>query len=410
MGDMRIPLVLLTGMAFCLGLLLGLLSHLPGAQSPLQRTVLLRHSRDLRQAVSPEPVLGNASEENPALEQIEHIQQRIEQTQESIKALKENHHSVHVHKEPSTDIYDGIYWSNVITANPGFTESQSHLWRKQLQEERVVGLQEGCGRMHNRLVTLANGNQACARYRINRDQMQGEVYSYYLARVLAIYNVPPVVLALPDAKMTTWNSVAEQLTSAQWSSGRVVALTPWLKDLTSAYVPVEMQPGGKGLYPNQDLAKNRTLEELSEVSQWSDLIILDYLTANVDRVVNNMFNQQWNDDMMRSPVHNLEKTGNTLVFLDNESGLFHSYRLLDKYWHYHDTLLKSLCIFRKETADIVKRLYASRTVAEEVVSLMEREEPLNDRIARFNERTIKTLQSRLDDVYKQIISCESKYH
>jgi four-jointed box protein 1 len=139
--------------------------------------------------------------------------------------------------------------------------------------------------------------------------------------------------------------------------------------------------------------------------------VFDYLTANLDRVVNNMFNLQWNAAMMDSPAHNLErnsKTGN-LVFLDNESGLFHSYRLLGRYSNYHDELLRSLCVFRKKTAAVVSRLHKSRDIGAVLQTTFERGEPLARHLPRIPFNNIQTLQSRIDAVYQQITHCQEKF-
>lgn len=105
---------------------------------------------------------------------------------------------------------------------------------------------------------------------------------------------------------------------------------------------------GTGAHPHPPLGY------LIELAQWSDLIVFDYIIAHLDRVVNNLFNYQWNSQIMEAPAHNLAKTGNLLLFLDNESGLLHGYRLLSKYQAYHSLLLKNLCVFRRSTINQVR--------------------------------------------------------
>ena len=165
------------------------------------------------------------------------------------------------------------------------------------------------------------------------------------------------------------------------------------------------------LHPSRELLANRTIEQLTELVQWSDLIVFDFLTANVDRLVNNLFNLQWNSEMMSSPTHNLEARtkDELLVFLDNESGLFHSYRLLDKYAHYHDDLLAALCMFRPSTAKALKRLHQEKSASRELMDLYRQQEPLHWMLPPMPESNQKTLEQRIAKVVDQINRCESRY-
>ena len=311
-------------------------------------------------------------------------------------------------------VENSIYWSTEVetTVVPrGFTDDDALLWRKTVDDAKVVRITEGCGRMQNRQITFADGTLACARYRLNTDQMQGEVYSYYLAQILNVPNVPPTLLQLADTRTDKWASVDEDVVAAQWHPGKVVALTPWIDNLESVYIPPTLRPQEeKQLYPDQNLAE-LTPNEIAELVQWSDLIVFDYLTANLDRVVNNMFNLQWNSAMMESPTHNLEKNAESgsLVFLDNESGLFHSYRLLGRYSSYHDELLQSLCVFRKKTAAMIARLYKSRDIGTVLQTTFEKAEPLFRYLPRIPMKNLQTLQSRIDAVYQQITHCQEKF-
>jgi hypothetical protein len=38
---------------------------------------------------------------------------------------------------------------------------------------KIVKMGDGCGRMQNRMLTFRDASKACARYRLNIDQMQG---------------------------------------------------------------------------------------------------------------------------------------------------------------------------------------------------------------------------------------------
>ena len=115
---------------------------------------------------------------------------------------------------------------------------------------------------------------------------------------------------------------------------------------------------------------------------------------------------------MEAPAHNLAKDTRTglLIFLDNESGLLHGYRLLDKYEQYHRVMLDSLCVFRKSTAEAVKRLHRDKNVGHLLKSMFQTLEPnLVNYLPIIPDKSIKILNHRIDRVYDQITKCESLY-
>lgn len=314
-------------------------------------------------------------------------------------------------------IVNGAFWTPDVESlvPPGFTPQSLQAWKYALGTHKVTKIIEGCGRMQNRLLFMEDGSKACARYRINNDQILGDILSYHLSQLLHVYQVPPSVLAMADPRNHTWEGVAGEIAAASWHYERPLVLTPWVNDLSPVFIPKELQ-GSEGLprklHPTPDILSNKTLAELRDLVQWSDLIIFDFLTANLDRVVNNMFNHQWNPDMMVSPTHNLEAVANSglLVFLDNEAGLLHGYRLLDKYQQYHDELLQALCIFRPETAERVKHFTASGdSLGQALMSSFENSDHLHHLLPKLPQKNMKILQSRLNQVHNQILQCEQLY-
>lgn len=325
-----------------------------------------------------------------------------------------SHKSAHGHFTQLWQIVDGIYWTPQLErlTPKGFGEIETTKWRQHAQNSKVREIREGCGRMQNRLVVYNDGSKMCARYRINTDQIQGEVYSYYLAKTLGIDNVLPPILTKVNPSSPQWSSVLGAIDSAQWNSQKVFVLTPWLENLQPVYIPEELHSDNTlKLSPLSQSLVNKSIDQLTELVQWTDLIVLDYLTANVDRVVNNMFNLQWNSGMMKAPTHNLERVGQTgaLVFLDNESGLLHSYRLLDKYEQYHEQLLRSVCVFRQSTAQQIKKLFQGGDITHKLKTKFSSMEPLANSFAFIPQQNLSVLSQRLANVYRQIISCERTY-
>lgn len=270
-------------------------------------------------------------------------------------------------------LLDGVFWSDSVEKSLpfGFEDESDRLWREFVHDKPILRIEEGCGRMQNRLVTFDDGSKACCRYRQNTDQIQGELFSYYLGRSLKLRNLVPSTIVIVNSSDVQWALVKDRLVLSQWKEGHPVVLTKFVEHLQPASIPhsvrnytadilnikeLDTSPDTNLFYSFNQIESGdtkisldhiRDLKDATEMAQWSDLLVFDYLTANLDRVVNNLYNLQWNRAMLRSPAHNLARSQDLLLFLDNESGLLHGYRLLDKYEPYHALLLNGLCYFRK---------------------------------------------------------------
>ncbi len=312
----------------------------------------------------------------------------------------------------------GIFWSQEVEdiLPTGFDERNAKEWRDFSHQSSVQRVEEGCGRMQNRLVTFENGRQSCCRYRQNYDQIQGEIFSFYLSRLLGLRNLPPSSVGLVRPRERQWMNVQSSLSQAQWAENRPVVYTQFLNDLEPAYIPVQFRGRNRHLNPmdvqHHRLQENVDRNELITLAQWSDLLIFDYLTANLDRMVNNLYNMQWNPAMMDSPAHNLARDSRTglLVFLDNESGLLHGYRLLDKYDIYHKSLLDSLCVFRRTTVESLRQLQSQKNVGNLLRDMLKtRDQSVVDFLPFLPEKSIKTLNYRIEQVLDQVAKCQSLY-
>ncbi|XP_058450761.1 extracellular serine/threonine protein kinase four-jointed [Malaya genurostris] len=344
-------------------------------------------------------------------------------------------------------ILNDIFWgSTVEQALPkGFDKRQSESWTRYLRNAEVDHLEIGCGRMQNRMVVFRDGTRACARYRQNTDQIQGELFSFYLGQLLNITNLAPSAAAIIDMETKLWSSVTDDISNSQWKSTKPVVITKWIGNLEPAGIPKPFQPlerhlnklDIKNITEGIDLPKpppslldrlgatpipeqlqpirppgaplgEPVLKRLVELAQWSDLIVFDYLIANLDRVVNNLYNFQWNADIMAAPAHNLARQSDSqlLVFLDNESGLLHGYRLLKKYEAYHGLLLDNLCVFRRSTIVALQHL-RDNNVGQRLNELFERttNAKIRDVLPPLPEKSVKILVDRIDRVLGQVQKC-----
>lgn len=320
-------------------------------------------------------------------------------------------------------VSNGIFWgSRVEKALPsGFQQKKHEVWERYMKKTVAVKLESGCGRMQNRLVIFEDGSKGCVRYRQNTDQIQGELFSFYLAQVLNLPNLAPSTVSVIDLKNDLWSKLTNDISSAQWSSSKPVVVTQYISNLGSAHIPQVFKPVERHLNKfdvlnmtaNDIRDEEELLKTFVELAQWSDLIIFDYLTANLDRIVNNLYNYQWNVNIMDAPAHNLGKRTDTdlLVFLDNESGLLHGYRLLKKYEVYHSILLENLCIFRKSTAGIIRRLKERGDIGQILRKMFEERNSdiVKDLLPMLPDKSVKILNERIEKVYGQIQKCESMF-
>lgn len=309
-------------------------------------------------------------------------------------------------------VEDGIFWSEWLEdlLPVGFTEEHARAWRERARTYRIVKLEPGCGRISNQLATLADGTKACVRYGINADQVQGEALTYYLANLLGITNLPPLILSQLSGDNEQWAAVKTRIDDLHWSGRAVVSLTKWVSNLTGVVTPAPLRQESSGLHPVLGELWNKTTAELLELMQWTDLIIFDYLTANFDRLVSNLFSRQWDSRVMERDTNNLLKTPRgDLVFIDNEAGLVHGFRVLNMWEKYHSTVLSSVCIFRKRTGQRVAELHRRRDSRKRLLELYRDSEPLSPQLGFLSDEHAAVLQDRIDRLYKHILHCKGKY-
>ncbi|XP_071601109.1 four-jointed box protein 1 [Heliangelus exortis] len=311
----------------------------------------------------------------------------------------------------------GIFWSRDLEEQvpPGFPAEEAAAWLSAARAARVASLERGgCGRSSNRLARLSDGSRACVRYGINPEQIQGEALSYHLAGVLGMQErLPPMALALVEARGRQWEPVREELHGSHWTEGAVVSLTRWVDNLTAVVAPAPWGAeagAGRRLQPLSAVELGSlSPSQLVELVQWSDLILFDYLTANFDRLVSNLFSLQWDPRVMRRATSNLLRAPDGgLVFIDNEAGLVHGYRLLATWDPYNEPLLRSVCVFREGTARRVAELHRRRSAAAELRRRYRAREPLWARLGFLSERQAELLQARVDFVHRHIDHCRAQ--
>lgn len=314
--------------------------------------------------------------------------------------------------KPGPPVEDGIFWSRWLedVFPVGFEEGSAREWQERARTRRIVELEPGCGRISNQLATFEDGTKACVRYGINADQVQGEVLTYYLARLLGIANLPPLVLSQLSPDGEQWAAVRTRAGSLQWGERAVVSLTQWVANLSGVVTPAPLRQESGGLHPGLRELAGKTTEELVELMQWSDLILLDYLTANFDRLVSNLFSRQWDARVMERDTNNLLKTpSGDIVFIDNEAGLVHGFRVLDMWEKYHSAVLSSVCVFRRGSARRVEELHRRGDSREALLELYRDGEPLSSRLGFLSDEHAGILQERIGRLHRHISQCRGAY-
>ncbi|XP_042302620.1 four-jointed box protein 1 [Sceloporus undulatus] len=313
---------------------------------------------------------------------------------------------------PPPSVRGGVFWSRALEAQVprGFSRASSAAWLRAARGSRVLSLERGgCGRSSNRLALLSDGSRACVRYGINPEQILGEALSYHLAGLLGIQErLPPLALSRVGARQ--WALVGEELRGSPWAEGAVVSLARWVENLTEVVAPAPWRASGAPLLPGLGPGALAGLgrAQLVELVQWSDLILFDYLTGNFDRLASNLFSLQWDPRVMHRATRNLLRgPDGGLVFLDNEAGLLHGYRLLSAWEPYHEPLLRSLCLFRQDTARALRALHRRRDAARQLRARYRAHEPLAPSLGFLSPEQGRLLQERVDRVHRHILHCRA---
>ncbi|TRZ04410.1 hypothetical protein DNTS_013280 [Danionella cerebrum] len=301
-----------------------------------------------------------------------------------------------------------IFWSAWLEglSSDVFSVEHEAQWRERARDARVMVLEAGCGRTTNRLATFADGSRACVRYGIDQDQVLGETLSYYLAQVLGISNLPPLVLSKLSSEQ--WSNVRQSIEALGWSPDAIVSLTEFIPNVTGVFIPFYLQ---KQQLLSAERVSNTTSSYLLELMQWGDLILFDYLTANFDRIVSHMFSLQWDARVMERTTNNLLKTiSGDLLFIDNEAGFVHGYRVLNMWERYHKVLLSLSCVFRRGTARRISELERTRSSARLLNERFRAKEPLWREIGALTDAHARILNDRIEGVHRHIKQCSELTH
>ena len=316
---------------------------------------------------------------------------------------------------PSCDIYDTVqkgtnFWNNDLDDDLDKQfRKMSYLLKLNLDGLTLKETRQGCGRMQNRLGVLSDGTAICIRYRENLEQIQGELLSYHTSKLLGLENVLEAKLLRIEEKSEFWSRL--DFRDNSWDNGKLVIATKFIDDLYPVRIPDII------LKQNFRLDRNTSFCGLDRrvqrfLLQWSDMVVYDFVIGNFDRVVSNMFNMQWYSKSLSEPIENLLQLRNgVLLFIDNEDGISHGYRLLGRYQPYLQSLIQHLCIFRNQT---VRRLEELDSLTAEAlgqrlwnsVSRSYNDSRILDYIPQMSAKNLHIFKNRISLVRGYIKECE----
>ena len=260
-------------------------------------------------------------------------------------------------------VANDVYWSIDVEKRLRrlFSEEEGEVFRRKVNTLRVISLQKGCGRMKNRLAILEDGTKVCCRYRDNKNELRGDLYSYHFNNLLQMWNASPTTIVKINFSRNQWTNVANVAIEAGWEDGSDVIMVLFIDGLEKVYMPNLLKPDGGIL--DQQSTNNVSVSDKVVLMQWTDMIVFDFIIGHTDRLFSNLLNLQWNPHMMEKCIQNLEKTSSgDLVLIDNESGFWIGYISANKKpsnYQLQIFFLQRICLFRRSTIEVIEWLHSS---------------------------------------------------
>ena len=152
------------------------------------------------------------------------------------------------------------------------------------------------------MVTFSNGMRACGKRILETELIRAEFYSYQLAVLLGIHIVSPVVVETmpPNAD--------------NWMINKTLVFSFFVDSLQPEYIPRIIMDSRYKAEPWN--IENAPASEHKRLEQWSAMIVLDYLTGQLDRLFRLLLASRELTEYSSGPVENLAKdsNGNLIVY------------------------------------------------------------------------------------------------
>ena len=216
--------------------------------------------------------------------------------------------------------FSGLYLAHSTSLHAASTLEDTHLTFSQkrilfqyaVHHSQVMAIDIGLcsderSLTNKAMVTFSNGMRACAKKHpvTYAAVVRAEFYSYQLAVLLGIHIVPPVI-------------VGEMSPNADnWRVNQTMLFSLFVDSLQPEYIPRIIMDSRYKAEPWN--IENAPASERKRLAQWSAMIVLDYLTGQIDRLVRLLPASQL-EEYSSGSVHNLgtDSNGNLVVY---DSGL-----------------------------------------------------------------------------------------
>lgn len=250
------------------------------------------------------------------------------------------------------------------------------------------------------------------------DQLMNEVFAFYLDRLLGLNYVSPATIS--EFSGRRFKSVMDRPVIKQhWKRGDPMVCSEYLDDLEPAVWPAVFRKMTSLINVPDGETRGLSDSEKRDLETWGDVILVDYLTGNHDRLTVTLdtshegFGPRKNrktqsislSKCKRADCHVTNafvnpKTGR-LVLVDNNAGFFYDRAMVEPLsW-----ILSDMCVFSSRMVRLLKKQDGDgfRKQLNLLVAQNEPEGPVQ------NGMRTRVFKGRYDDMMKHIQICEERY-
>jgi hypothetical protein len=154
---------------------------------------------------------------------------------------------------------------------------------------KAGGFESGKGQPHSLLLTFVSGRRAlCKNGRLSyykMDQLVNEVFAFYLDRTLGLGHVLPATIS--EFSGARFKAIRDRPVVVQyWKRGDPMVCSVFLDDLKPAIWPELFRKQSYQINVPQGEKKGWTESEKRQVELWGEVIAMDFLTGNTERLAN----------------------------------------------------------------------------------------------------------------------------
>ncbi|XP_070548667.1 four-jointed box protein 1-like [Ptychodera flava] len=315
-------------------------------------------------------------------------------------------------------VEDGLFWSHDVEEEIFADDSDRDIDGEIsfMQRSVIAGITDQYvgGKGSNYLVYLKDGTKLFARHR-TKCLAIAEIATFHMSRLLGMNIVPTSILTLANPTVPQWNDpkVRLRLRSVGLHGDDHVTLSLWMNNFSeNVSFPHILLRGDKKIHIQNAMLREMTSQEVAYLAQWTDLVLLDFITLHTDRVtralrtLDGAIKDPW---LLNVKVKNLIRKGRKLWLIDNEATATFSSKItpLTRDLLYHLRLLDSTCVFRRSTVERMLWLRYYGNASASLMTVILDAEPFikADDIRNCKNDLPFVLDARIDIIFRHIVSC-----